>query len=105
MSVLTSNRAAASVAFGLNWKLANPVRQELEESDWDRFDQSKFDLELLDNEPLAYAMYKTKTYFQDEKEQSPKFIDAMQSCETMTSAERDKVRKNALRRTAHLGQK
>ena len=103
-----------------------------------RFDKSKFDLELMDeddlyeletmpaskrpepfntlmsalvsllfnlynNEALAYAMYKTKTYFQDEEKQSPKFKDAMQRYEQMTSEEQLKVRKNVLRCAARFG--
>ena len=58
---------------------------------------------LYNNEALAYAMYKTKTYFQEEKNQSPKFKDAVQRYEQMTSEEQLKVRKNVLRRTAHFG--
>ncbi|EMB16515.1 hypothetical protein [Rhodopirellula europaea] len=57
---------------------------------------------LNNNEALAYVMYKTKTYFQDEKEQSPKFRDAMQGYEEMTSDERDRVRRNVMRRTSRF---
>ncbi len=104
----------------------------------ERFDMSKFDLGLMDeeelyefetmpaskrpqpfnelmsalvrllfnldnNEAMAYAMYKTKTYFQDEEKQSPKFKDAMRRYEQMTSEERSKVRRNVLRRAARFG--
>lgn len=58
---------------------------------------------LYNNEALAYAMFKTKTYFQDEEKQSPKFKDAMRHYEQMTSEQRDKVRRNVLRRAAHFG--
>ena len=58
---------------------------------------------LDNNEAMAYAMYKTKTYFQDEEKQSPKFKDAMQRYEQMTSEAQSKVRRNVLRRAARFG--
>ena len=58
---------------------------------------------LGNNEAFAYAMYKTKTYFQDEKKRSVKFEDAFRRYKQMTSEEQLKVRKNVLRRTSRFG--
>ncbi|QEG40783.1 hypothetical protein [Roseimaritima ulvae] len=50
---------------------------------------------LYNNEALAYAMYKTKTYFQDDEKQLPKFKDAMHRYEQMTSEEQVNALLNA----------
>lgn len=57
---------------------------------------------LDNNQAFAYAMYKTKTCFQDEAKQSPKFKDAMSRYNDMNSEEQRKVRKNVLRRVSRF---
>lgn len=59
--------------------------------------------DLGNNEAFAYAMYKTKTYFELDTNRSPQFQEAMKTYEPMTPEQRKRVLKNVLRRTCRFG--
>ncbi len=57
---------------------------------------------LRNNEAVGYAMYKSKLFFQDEKSRSTEFSRLVEEYCQMEDSEREKVRRNVLRRTANF---
>ena len=55
---------------------------------------------LQNNESVGYAMYKSKMYFQDEKNRSPEFSKLIDQYHNMEVSDREKVRRNVVRRAA-----
>jgi len=60
---------------------------------------------LRNNEAVGYAMYKSKRYFQDEKNRSPEFSKFIDEFGSMGEEDRDKVRRNVMRQTAKIAKR
>ncbi|MEZ6082287.1 MAG: hypothetical protein R3C56_43410 [Pirellulaceae bacterium] len=58
---------------------------------------------LRNNESTAYAMYKSKTYFDSEQSRSEKYSAALRTFESMSHDDQEKTRRNVLRRCARFG--
>jgi len=50
-------------------------------------------------------MYKSKRYFQDEKNRSPEFSKFIDEFGSMGEEDRDKVRRNVMRQTAKIAKR
>lgn len=55
---------------------------------------------LRNNEAVGYAMYKSKMYFQDEKNRSPEFTKLIEEYLKMGGDDQEIVRRNVMKRTA-----